>query len=113
MSERSINLASAIGALLILLPTLALAAALALFVGGCTTTPPGPVIPDPPPNPTPAATCSTACANAVRLKCTTDEPLCNEACARYEQLGGDSAWPTSCLTAALSCVELDACRSSQ
>jgi uncharacterized lipoprotein YajG len=106
MSERSINLANAIGAFIILTLTLALAAAVALLAG-CATTPPGPGPVTPPSPPGPAATCSDACARAVALRCTTDEQLCRDACARYAELGGASAWDVGAMTTAHNCAELD------
>ena len=114
MSERSIRFASRAGLALVLAATLALAGAVALLAGCTTTTPPVVVTPGPPtPEPTPAATCETACDRALELRCTSDADLCAETCRRYAALGGDSAWDVACAERAESCGAFEACRGGQ
>ena len=77
-------------------------------------TPPVPVDPGPPPDPTPAATaCGRAAQHALALHCTTDALTFEDACSRYESLGGASAWHPDCMADPLvtTCQQLEACRS--
>ncbi len=99
--------------------TRALLTAALLALAACKSlpppTPPGPtpepVDPPPAPEPDPAATsCERACANALRLRCTSDSALCVETCERYADLGGSSAWDSVCMQRATTCAAFEACR---
>lgn len=95
--------------------------ALAVTGPGChPQTPPAPLPePDGPPadvdGGTPAATaCGRAAQRALALRCTTDAVSFEDACSRYEALGGESSWrPEPCMVSAESCEQLSDCRGGQ